>query len=150
MSATSWLGQHHPVSAALNNNNFNRTSAAAGEVNGVGLHRIRLGIAGGFSNQVASNILVDNLELVPLFSRPGDFNNDDLGDARAYVVWPSGRGQSITKADYHTWRTHLADGAFAQAASALAPEPRAMVFYWLVYLWLASLSRQRCLASRLF
>src|SRR5262249_15050090 len=96
---------------------LNSSSAAAGETNGVSLHKNRLGSSGGFLSQVASNVLVDNLDVAPLLSRPGDFNGDGVVDSQDYLVWRRGLGQSNVAADYRTWRDHFGDGISNQSAS---------------------------------
>ncbi len=105
------------------------TGAAAGQLNGVGLNKNRLGSSGGFLDQVTSNILLDNLQVEPLYAIPGDFNEDGIVDVRDYVVWRNNIGQLFTVSDYDTWRSHfgshLANGLSTPAVS----EPTSLVLF---------------------
>jgi hypothetical protein len=78
--------------------------------------------------QVLSPILANQYISVAYF--PGDYNGDNVVDARDYIVWKKGFGTDFTLDDYTTWRTHfgakLTPGSGSLDGSAV-PEPAAMV-----------------------
>lgn len=131
-------------------------SAANGQVNGVGLHKNRLGSSGGFLDQVVSNIVLDNLTIGGKIQLPGDYNYDGTVDAADYVVWrdslgKSGSGlpadgdrnQQVDANDYAVWKANfgrIAAGAAASNSlrSETVPEPQ-----------LASLALQSAIAFSL-
>lgn len=54
----------------------------------------------------------------------GDFNLDDVVDARDYAVWRDGLGMTYRSSDYTLWRTNFGrTNAAATAAATVVPEP---------------------------
>jgi VCBS repeat protein/ASPIC/UnbV protein len=77
--------------------------------------------------QVISTILANQYLSVTYF--PGDYNGDNVVDARDYVVWSKGFGTDFTMDDYATWRSHFGAKLVAGAGTvdgAAIPEPTAI------------------------
>jgi len=145
-------GQQYGPAFSLSN-----TSASAGQVNGLGLHKNRLGSSGGFLDQVVSNVLVDNLnlQLTPLAIH-GDYDANGVVDAADYEVWKSQFGLNgsraadgnldgrVDAADFVIWRDKLLNDANGQAAAI--PEPGEIALFAATLLCLAIYAnyRSRC------
>jgi hypothetical protein len=107
-------------------------SAAFDQLNGVGLHKNRLGSSGGFLNQVANNVLIDNFRVDPIYSNPGDFNRDGVVDAADYVIWRKGAGETFTAYHYDQWRANFSR-TFGSAATEIA-EPQTLLNFLMIML----------------
>jgi glucose/arabinose dehydrogenase len=57
----------------------------------------------------------------------GDFNGDQVVDARDYVVWRKGFGTQYDEADYTTWRKNFGLSLAPAGAGSGVPEPAAML-----------------------
>ena len=55
----------------------------------------------------------------------GDFNLDDVVDARDYLLWLEGLGATYRHADYNLWRANFGRANAADAAAMAVPEPAA-------------------------
>ena len=125
--------QYGPVFSLAN------ASAATGQLNGVGLHKNRLGSTGGFLSQIASNILIDNFRVEPIFRNAGDFNHDGVVDASDYVVWRKG-SDLATAYDYDQWRSNF--GKTYNSAASI-PEPVTTLYASIAFAFLTTLRRTR-------
>lgn len=101
---------------------LSHTSAVAGQDNGLGLHKNRMGSTGGFFNQVVSNIVYDNLHIDYVSTVPGDFNGDGNVDGRDFLAWQRGSSPAPHSAtDLATWQAAY-NGAISRNFVAV-PEP---------------------------
>ncbi|HEY2411847.1 MAG TPA: hypothetical protein VGI40_06380 [Pirellulaceae bacterium] len=109
-----------------------------------GIHTARPSVAlyydtsGGHQNHLHIDV-GPPAQVAGLANLPGDFNLDDVVDARDYVVWRTSVGKTLTQSSYTQWRANfgktitnrpIAAGAdFEEAGSGLAaqaiPEPSA-------------------------
>jgi hypothetical protein len=82
--------------------------------------------------QVLGAILAN--QYITVTYNPGDYNGDNVVDARDYIVWKKGFGTDFTMNDYLTWRSHfgtnLTPGSGSIAGSQV-PEPTAIVIFGL-------------------
>ncbi len=85
---------------------------------------------------------------------PGDFNGDNVVDARDYVVWRKGLGTTYSQADYSVWRSHFGQtagsgaagyplGASAELLPAAVPEPGSAALLLLACVGLSAFWRRR-------
>jgi hypothetical protein len=109
---------------------LSNASAVLDQHNGIGLHKNRLGSTGGFLNQVASDVLIDNFRAEAVFADAGDFNLDGVVDSRDYVVWRKDAGEAFTLHNYTQWRSNF--GKVYGSAAAEIAEPQTVLYFFVV------------------
>ncbi|MGE3239463.1 MAG: dockerin type I domain-containing protein [Pirellulales bacterium] len=137
---------------------LSNSSAAAGQANGLGLHKNRLGSSANFLEQVVSDVLVDNLNVqLSRLALHGDYNGDGIVDEIDYNVWKSQFGLEgareadgnldgrVDAADYAIWRDKMLVDGSDKAAAVPEPEGYFLIAGATVYIWL---SAQRFRGSR--
>jgi hypothetical protein len=104
-----------------------------------------IGYARAYSSPTADPFgTLDNLRFVTALA--GDFNTDNVVDARDYVVWRKGMGTTFNQTDYQQWR-----GKFGSAGGAgtglddvsSVPEPSGLSLLFLSLVSAATFKRRR-------
>jgi hypothetical protein len=120
---------------------LSQTSAAAGQINGVGLHKNRLGSTGGFVNQVVSYILLDNLEISSNVTVSGDFDGSGTVDGRDFLAWQRGTSPNpLSAEDLADWQQ--AFGASQVTSTLAVPEPVHSFYSLAIWMMVAHATRK--------
>jgi hypothetical protein len=92
-------------------------------------------------NDQGTPSLAEWIRATPNILLDGDFNNDDIVDARDYTVWRDGLGTIYTEADYALWKDNFGAvaGAAAAAGVAAVPEPSSL----LLLIWSLAFAARR-------